>query len=107
MTHTKHVSAIKTIQSLVVLTCFALGLSALYAWTGPTQSPPLGNIDAPINVGTVLQTKLGSIALLNGFFTAEQGIFAGPVDGSYQSTVAANGVATRKKLNRNRRRPEC
>jgi hypothetical protein len=31
------------------------------AWTGPTLSPPNGNISAPINVGSSTQTKLGSL----------------------------------------------
>ena len=31
------------------------------AWTGPSGSPPNANVDAPINVGATLQTKLGGL----------------------------------------------
>lgn len=37
--------------------------SQLLAWTGATTTPPGGNVDAPINVGTVSQIKNGTIGV--------------------------------------------
>jgi len=43
--------------------CGLFAASALSAWAGPTQSPPNGNVPAPVNVGTVSQIKDGSLGL--------------------------------------------
>jgi hypothetical protein len=48
---------------LGALLSLALGLNYLSAWTGPTQSPPNGNVDAPINTGSTLQGKSGGLTL--------------------------------------------
>lgn len=48
---------------------FVLGLGIIavstivYGWTGPTATPPDGNVDAPINVGSSVQKKIGSFSL--------------------------------------------
>ncbi len=59
----------------VALTTLAMGLllaaggSYLFAaWSGPTQTPPNGNVEAPVNVGPVGQEKLGMFAALGGVF---------------------------------------
>ena len=36
---------------------------AFAAWNGPTQAPPNGNTDTPLNVSAVNQTKAGSLTL--------------------------------------------
>jgi hypothetical protein len=55
------------LNKIVSVTGLALGaftLSALAgSWTAPTQAPPSGNADAPINVGTSPQHKAGTLAL--------------------------------------------
>ncbi len=55
---TKIISSIKVVVLALMLT---LGLSFVYAWTGPTATPPNGNVAAPLNVGSVRQAKLGSL----------------------------------------------
>ncbi len=35
--------------------------STVGAWTGPTTTPPLGNVSAPINTGAATQRKFGLI----------------------------------------------
>lgn len=48
---------------IAILSGFALGafaLSALADWTNAPPNPPSGNTEAPINVGSILQTKIGS-----------------------------------------------
>lgn len=37
--------------------------SVLIAWTGPTSAPPNGNVDAPLNVGTIDQVKDGGLGI--------------------------------------------
>jgi len=59
----------KTLILMAVLTV-ALGTSYLFAaWTGPTQTPPDGNTDAPVHIGTTDQVKDGGLSLdaLSGF----------------------------------------
>ena len=49
----------------IIILALVLVTAAAYvkAWTGPTLSPPNGNVPAPINVGNSIQTKLGSLVL--------------------------------------------
>jgi len=56
-------------QSLSYLTTFLIGAiifgfaSILFAWTGPTQTAPNGNVSAPVNVGAVDQVKNAGLSL--------------------------------------------
>jgi hypothetical protein len=46
----------RTRRNVFVVSISALALAPLFifAWAGPTQSPPTGNVAAPINVGTTV-----------------------------------------------------
>src|ERR1700730_9490470 len=55
-----------------------------FAWTGPTASPPNGNADAPINVGSTAQFKNGNIGLYGNILLAANG-------GSYLNFGATSG----------------
>ncbi len=57
----KHIFEYAKIITLVAI--LVGGASYLRAWTGPTLSPPNGNVSAPINVSSSTQTKLGSLIL--------------------------------------------
>jgi len=57
------------ILSALVLASIAGYLA--FAWTEPTQAPPNGNVPAPINVGSVAQTKEG-VLQINADFTANR-----------------------------------
>src|SRR3989338_7189740 len=50
-----------------LITTFAIGaiFSSIvaFAWTGPTQTAPNGNVAAPINVGTTDQTKNAALGV--------------------------------------------
>ena len=50
---------------LILFAAIALLLAAsvLEAWSGPTASPPQGNVAAPVNVGGVNQVKDGGLSL--------------------------------------------
>ncbi len=52
------------IQSLpAIILATLLVVAIIYAWTEPSVSPPGGNVAAPINVGTSLQAKAGTLVL--------------------------------------------
>jgi hypothetical protein len=53
-------------KSIFVVCAFIIFLSPLVVfaqWSGPTQAPTGGNTAAPINVGSVTQSKLGALTL--------------------------------------------
>ncbi len=52
----------KRLLLVVVVAMLAVSSSAL-AWTGPTQTPPNGNVSAPINIGTTAQVKNGGLSV--------------------------------------------
>jgi hypothetical protein len=54
----------------------AVGISYAFAWTGPTSTPPSGNVSSPINVGSTTQTKYGSL-VLNGLSVNAATILSG------------------------------
>lgn len=55
---------INRIVSVIGLALGAFALSALAgSWTAPTQAPPSGNADAPLNVGALAQHKEGTLAI--------------------------------------------
>ena len=56
----------------------AAGISYVYAWTGPTQAPPNGNVSAPINVGVIDQIKDAGLGV-NVLAVFGQGSFGGEV----------------------------
>ncbi len=59
-------SAFKT-TPLVLALLLTFGLSYAYAsWSEPTATPPGGNADAPINVGSAAQKKIGGLLLNTG-----------------------------------------
>jgi hypothetical protein len=52
------------IESLPVILFSALIMAlVIYAWTEPSQTPPQGNVPAPINVGDVTQLKNGGLGI--------------------------------------------
>ncbi len=77
-------------QILVVVAAVAILATAAFAYTNPTGTAPSGNVPAPVNTGSTMQTKLGDLGLagtgtgnlfatMNGWFGggvfAKQGIF--------------------------------
>ena len=60
----------------VLVICFAVGFYAYAVWQEPTDTPPGGNVSAPINVGAVEQIKSGRL-----------GLSVGDADNTYGLTV--------------------
>lgn len=52
----------KSLALIAVSACIGLSFSviAAFAWDGPTQTAPNGNVAAPVNVGGVFQNKTGA-----------------------------------------------
>ena len=56
----------------ILVVCFGIGFY-VFAWTGPTEAPPGGNVPAPLNTGKDAQTKLGPLFLNTSLFPGEPG----------------------------------
>lgn len=59
-------SSLALVLSVLTLsTIIGLGIHLVFAapYTNPTAEPPLGNVDAPINVSDVSQTKAGDLTV--------------------------------------------
>ncbi len=54
---------INSTKTLVLAVILATGVSYLFAWTGPTATPPGNNTAAPLSVATSSQTKMGPLIL--------------------------------------------
>lgn len=56
------INLIKTAVLVVILSFFALGFSYIQAaYVGPVNNPPLGNVDAPVNLDDDFQDVVGGI----------------------------------------------
>ncbi|GMQ95199.1 MAG: hypothetical protein BMS9Abin13_311 [Patescibacteria group bacterium] len=62
MTTPKH-SLINTLKLLIGALILSFGISYVYAWVGPTQTPPNGNVLAPVNIADTSQIKEGNLTL--------------------------------------------
>jgi len=62
----------------------------IYAWTEPTQSPPQGNVPAPINVGAGTQYKSGALGI--------GGVFRGYSNAIFDGNVGIGTTAPNRKL---------
>ncbi len=70
---------IRTSKITILALALTLGTNMLFAaWQAPTQTPPNGNVPAPLNQGGVDQTKAGGLAV-NAFAAAANSFFAGNV----------------------------
>jgi len=71
---------LNTLKILTVAIILSFSISAVFAqWVPPTQAPPGGNVDAPINVGATGQVKDGNLGA-NGLLAANTGYFGGNVE---------------------------
>ena len=73
----------KTITQLFILTivisCIFLANGLILAWTSPGYNPPDGNVDAPLNIGSDSQYKLGALGVEGIFRGYSNAIFDGNV----------------------------
>lgn len=53
----------------------ALVASTASAWTPPSDTFPAGNVDAPVNTGTVAQTKKSDLNIVGTLTTTQNGLF--------------------------------
>jgi len=68
------------------------------AWQPPSKMPPEGNVDAPINVGPIAQTKAGDLSVGGSFCVGEPcKIAVAPKDcgdGYFVKSIDQNGIIT-------------
>ena len=64
---------IQSLKTIVLASVIGLGVAYAMAWTGPTQSPPSGNVPAPVNTGSSAQAKSGIFETYNDAYFATLG----------------------------------
>ena len=88
----------KTITQLSILTivisCIFLANGLILAWTSPGSNPPDGNVDAPLNIGSDSQYKLGALGVEGIFRGYSNAIFDGNVI-SAEPTISSH-LTTKK-----------
>lgn len=84
----------QSIKVLILALVLAVGISYVSAWTGPTATPPAGNTDSPINVGTTAQIKNGGLSLNSLLVSGQVSIVDGTQGSGKVLTSDANGVAS-------------
>ena len=82
----------------VLVVCFAMAFYVL-GWTEPTQTPPEGNVLAPLNVGPTGQSKAGGLILntggaVNGLIVDKGSVGIGTTNPSQKLDVAGQIHAT-------------
>lgn len=60
---TKLKSIFQTVKVISLALILSFGVSLVYAWTAPTGAPTLGNSTAPLNTGSLMQGKEGTLLL--------------------------------------------
>jgi len=70
--------SIQALKVIILAIVISLGLGIVQAWVGPTVAPTGGNVDAPINVGSVTQIKTGAF-WAGGLLSSAGGYFADQV----------------------------
>jgi hypothetical protein len=81
--------------TLLIASVILTTASVLSAWTGPTATPPGGNVPAPINVGTTDQVKDASLGL-NGLAVFGNAMLSGTgLYLNFGSTAGSSGYGFR------------
>jgi hypothetical protein len=57
------ISKITSLIFGILVLCFAIGFYIYAAWNEPSANPPLGNVEAPINISGIAQTKAGDLTV--------------------------------------------
>lgn len=84
-------------QPILLLLCILLlliGVNYLNAWTSPAFNPPSGNVEAPVNVSSNPQTKLGPLGvteLSTNNVAANDYMVVGAATASADLKIDANG----------------
>jgi hypothetical protein len=75
--------AFQFLGSFMIGVLFFVAVEKVNAWTEPTVAPPGGNVGAPINTGSLSQTKTGGLdvnsSLAGNFIARGNSVFAGTI----------------------------
>lgn len=56
------------LSAIIVSLGLSISIQSLLAWTAPANTPPGGNVDAPVNIGSGAQVKSGVFGVTNDFY---------------------------------------
>lgn len=71
----KQILNIISILASVGVVCFLFAL-CVFAWTGPSSTPPNSNVSPPLNIGSGGQSKSGALTVMGGFESTGVSYFA-------------------------------
>lgn len=77
-------------STLVTITSFIFVITAVHAWSGPSVAPPNGNVDAPVTIGSVEQTKTGGLGI--------DGLLTSGVGGMIGTNIVADKVSLTSRM---------
>src|SRR3982074_899579 len=83
-----------SLVSLGLIAGLVLSAFIATAWTGPSSSPPSGNVAAPINVGSTAQIKNGNIGV-NGLAVFGNSLLQASAYLNWGTTAGTNGYGIR------------
>ncbi|MDP3957915.1 MAG: hypothetical protein Q8Q36_00440 [bacterium] len=74
---------LQSLKTLVIALILSIGVSQVFAWTGPTATAPGGNASAPVNVGATAQTKSGGLTVGSLGMTGTTAALSGGAESTY------------------------
>lgn len=80
----------QSFKIIAIAVILSLGISYVSAWTAPSQAPTDGNVDAPINTGTITQYRDGALGI--------GGLLRGYGDAIFDGNVGIGTIAPTQKL---------
>lgn len=82
----------QSLKTLLLAVILSIGVSYVYAWTGPTATAPDGNVSVPINVGATSQVKSGGL-WVSSLGTDGGATFGGGVKIGNSDTACTAGIS--------------
>lgn len=83
---------LQSLKILILAVILSIGVSYVYAWTGPTAIGPGGNTPAPINVSATSQIKTGGL-WLGSLGTDGGATIGGSMRVGYTGATCTAGIA--------------
>ena len=82
----------KLVNLIAIFTLLFLIIGTLNAWTGPTEAPPGGNVDEPLNTSNQTQTKYGYLYFPKWFDSNNDGYYLDPDGNSWLNRLYSHDI---------------
>ena len=82
----------KLVSLIAIFTLLFLIIGTLNAWTGPTEAPPGGNVDEPLNTSNQTQTKYGYLYFPKWFDSNNDGYYLDPDGNSWLNRLYSHDI---------------